>query len=68
MEESQGQTAQAYFPEQVREHSPSHGKDNSLHERMVVPPVTDVYLEIVETAEDMQAETDRLRITGMSSL
>ena len=34
MEEGQGQTAQAYFPEQVREHYPNHGEDKSLHERM----------------------------------
>ena len=34
MEEGQGQTAQAYFPEQVREHYPNHGKGKSLHERM----------------------------------
>lgn len=34
MEESQGETAQAYFPEQVREYHPNQGKDKSLHERM----------------------------------
>ena len=34
MEESQGETAPAYFPEQVRKHHPNDGKDKSLHERM----------------------------------
>ena len=34
MEESQGQTAQAHFPKQVREHYPNHGEDRSLHEGM----------------------------------
>ena len=34
MEESQGETAQAYFPEQVREYHPNQGKDKSPHERM----------------------------------
>ena len=34
MEESQGETAQAHFPEQVRKYRPNHGEDKGLHERM----------------------------------
>ena len=34
MEESQGYTAEAYFPEQMREHSQNHGEDQGLHERL----------------------------------
>ena len=34
MEEGQGQTAQAYFPEQERKHYPNHGEDKSLYEGM----------------------------------
>ena len=35
MEESQGKTASAYFPEQVWEYHPNDGKDKSIHARMV---------------------------------
>ena len=34
MEEGQGQTASAHFPEQVRKHHPNHGEDKSLHAGM----------------------------------
>ena len=34
MEESQGETAQAHFSEQMREYHPNNGEDRSLHERM----------------------------------
>ena len=34
MEESQGKTAQANFPEQLREYHPNHGEAKGLHERM----------------------------------
>ena len=35
MEESQGETATVHFPEQMWEYHPSHGKDKSIHERVV---------------------------------
>lgn len=35
MEESQGEAATAHFPEQMWEYHPSHGKDKSIHERVV---------------------------------
>ena len=41
-----------------------HGKP----ERIAVPPDTDVYLEAVETAEDTQTETDRIRAAGVGGL
>ena len=34
MEESQGETATAHFPEQMWEYHPSYGKDKSLYARM----------------------------------
>ena len=34
MEESQGETAQDHFPEQVRKYRPNHGENKGLHERM----------------------------------
>ena len=34
MEESQGETATAHFPEQMWEYQPSYGKDKSLYARM----------------------------------
>ena len=52
MEESEGETVQAYFPEQVREYHLNNGESEGLYERMTVPPDTDVYLEIEETAKD----------------
>ena len=87
MEESQGETAPAHFPEQMREYHPNDGKDKSLYagmvellwnsgheeqrrklEWMAVLPDTDVYLEAVETAEDTQTETDRIRAAGVGGL
>ena len=35
---------------------------------MAVPPDTDVYLEAVETAEDTETQTDRIRATGVGGL
>lgn len=35
MEESQGETATVHFLEQMWEYHPSHGKDKSIHERVV---------------------------------
>ena len=34
MEESQGETATAHFPEQMWEYRPNNGKDKSLYARM----------------------------------
>lgn len=34
MEESQGETERAHFPEQVWQYYQNHGEDKSVHERM----------------------------------
>ena len=45
-----------------------HEEQHRKPEWMAVPSDTDVYLEAVETAEDTQTETDRIRAAGVGGL
>ena len=45
-----------------------HEEQRRKPEWMAVPSDTDVYLEAVETAEDTQTETDRIRAAGVGGL